>query len=86
MEVQRREALSAVQRAVRDYLHDPSLARAGQVEIAWRRLRQLDSVARWRHGPVGEPHRRLRRAAPQFSSVVSETPSAARRASHGLGR
>ncbi len=86
MEVQRREALGAVRRAVRAYMHDPSLAHAGQVETAWRRLRQLDSVARWRHGSVGEPPHRLRRAGPQASSVVSETPSAARRVSHGLGR
>jgi hypothetical protein len=51
MEAQRREALGAVRRAVRAYMREPSPARAGQVEIAWRRLRQLDGVARWRHGP-----------------------------------
>ena len=52
METQRREALSAVRRAVRAYMREPSPARAGQVEIAWRRLRQVDGVARWRHGPT----------------------------------
>jgi hypothetical protein len=49
MEVQRREALRAVQQAVRVYVRDPSPAHARQVEVAWRRIRQVDSVARWRH-------------------------------------
>jgi hypothetical protein len=59
MEVQRREALSAVKQAVRVYVRDPSPAHARQVEIAWRRIRQVDSVARWRHGP----HRGAQRPA-----------------------
>ena len=51
MEVQGREALRAVKQAVRVYVRDPSPAHARQVEIAWRHNRQVDSVARWRHGP-----------------------------------
>jgi hypothetical protein len=50
MEVERRGALSAVQQAVCAYVRDPSPAPARQVEMASRRIRQLDSVARWRHG------------------------------------
>jgi hypothetical protein len=40
------EALSAVRQAVRAYMREPSPAHARQVEIAWRRVRQVDSVAR----------------------------------------
>jgi SH3-like domain-containing protein len=64
MEVQRREAFSAVKQAVRVYVRDPSPAHARQVEIAWRRIRQVDSVARWRHGP----HRSAQRPATRRAS------------------
>ena len=63
MEIQRREALSAVRRAVRAYMHEPTPAHARQVEIAWRRVRQLDSIAQWRHGPHVGPHRSAERLA-----------------------
>lgn len=51
METQRREAFQAVKEALRAYLRDRSPDHARQVESAWRRIRQLDSVVQWRHGP-----------------------------------
>lgn len=43
-------AVEAAELAVRTYAHEPSAANAVEVELAWRRLRRLDSVARWRQG------------------------------------
>jgi hypothetical protein len=63
METQRREALTAVKEAVRAYVREPTPAHAGQVETAWRRVRQLDSIAQWRHGPYFAPHRSAERLA-----------------------
>ena len=51
MEVQGREALRAVKQAVRVMCATRRRPMPGQVEIAWRHIRQVDSVARWRHGP-----------------------------------
>jgi len=45
---QRREALIAAKLAVRAYAREPSAANAVEVETAWHKVRQLDSVARWR--------------------------------------
>lgn len=44
---QRREALMAAKLAVRAYARDPSAANALGVALAWRRVRQIDSIARW---------------------------------------
>ena len=44
---QRRQALSAAKLAVRAYARDPSAANARGVQLAWRRVRQIDSMARW---------------------------------------
>ena len=55
---QRREALAAARVAVQAYARDPSDANAHEVELAWRRVRQIDSVARWRlplRRPVARP-------------------------------
>ncbi len=49
---QRRQALTAARTAVRAYARDPSPANASNVAHAWRRVREIDSVARWRL-PVG---------------------------------
>ena len=45
---QRRRAIEAAKLAVRAYARDPSAANAAAVELAWQRVRQLDSLARWR--------------------------------------
>jgi hypothetical protein len=63
METQRREALAAVKQAVRAYVREPTPAHAKQVETAWRRVRQLDSIAQWRHGPYFGPRRSAARLA-----------------------
>jgi hypothetical protein len=44
----RAEALQAVKLAVRAYARDPSAKNEAGVEEALRRVRRLDSVARWR--------------------------------------
>jgi hypothetical protein len=50
MRMERREALEAAKLAVRAYVREPSKD-ATEVEQAWRRVRQLDSVALWRQPP-----------------------------------
>jgi hypothetical protein len=45
---ERRRALEEAKQAVRAYAREPSRANADAVEIAWRRVRQLDSLAQWR--------------------------------------
>ena len=45
---QRRNALSVARAAVRAYARDPSDANAHGIELAWRRVRQIDSLAPWR--------------------------------------
>jgi hypothetical protein len=44
----RRDVLNAAKAAVRAYARDPSKANAIEVDVAWRRVRALDSVAAWR--------------------------------------
>ena len=46
----RREAVNAAKAAVHAYARDPSQANAIAVDVAWRRVRALDSVAPWRNG------------------------------------
>lgn len=45
---ERRQALQETREAMRAYARDPSRANADAVEMAWRRVRQLDSIAKWR--------------------------------------
>jgi hypothetical protein len=49
--MERREALEAAKLAVRAYVREPSKDNATEVEQAWQRVRQLDSVALWRGPP-----------------------------------
>ena len=59
---QRREALAAARVAVQAYARDPSDANAYEVELAWRRVSRIDSVARWRRRPPrAATARRVRR-------------------------
>jgi hypothetical protein len=48
MNAPRREAVNAAKAAVHAYARDPSKANAIAVDVAWRRVRALDSVASWR--------------------------------------
>jgi hypothetical protein len=43
-----RQALQEAKQAVRAYARDPSQANADAVEMAWRKVRRLDSLAQWR--------------------------------------
>jgi hypothetical protein len=45
---ERRQALQEAKQAVRAYAREPSQANAEAVEMAWRKVRQLDSLAQWR--------------------------------------
>jgi hypothetical protein len=56
----RRDVLNAAKAAVRAYARDPSKANAIEVDVAWRRVRALDSVAAWRKPakPDEDPDRR----------------------------
>jgi hypothetical protein len=45
---ERRQALQEAKQAVRAYAREPSPANADAVEMAWRKVRQLDSLAQWR--------------------------------------
>jgi len=59
MRAPRREAMNAAKAAVHDYARDPSKANAIAVDVAWRRVRALDSVASWRNvstDPESGPH------------------------------
>ena len=47
---ERRQALQEAKQAVRAYARDPSQANADVVEMAWRQVRQLNSLAQWRRG------------------------------------
>ena len=44
-----REAMTAAKLAVRAYARDPSSSNAAEVELAWQRVRRLQSVADWQH-------------------------------------
>ena len=48
MRAPRREAMNAAKAAVHAYARDPSKANAIAVDVAWRRVRALDSVMPWR--------------------------------------
>jgi hypothetical protein len=52
---ERRQAVQEAKRAVRTYAREPSQANADAVEIAWRRVRQLDSLAQWRQAGAHSP-------------------------------
>jgi hypothetical protein len=45
---ERRQALQEAKQTVRAYAREPSRANADAVEMAWRKVRQLDSLAQWR--------------------------------------
>ena len=47
---ERRQALLEAKRAVRAYAREPSRANTDAVEMAWRKVRQFDSLAEWRRG------------------------------------
>jgi hypothetical protein len=47
---ERRQAVQEAKQAVRAYAREPSRANADAVELAWRKVRQLDSLAEWRWG------------------------------------
>ena len=47
---ERRQALQEAKQAVCAYARDPSQVNADAVEMAWRKVRQLDSLAEWRRG------------------------------------
>jgi hypothetical protein len=49
---QRRDAMAAVKLAVRAYARDPSSSNAAEVELAWQRVRRLESVADWRRPSI----------------------------------
>jgi hypothetical protein len=48
-----REAMTAAKLAVRAYARDPSSSNAAEVELAWHRVRRLQSVAEWRRPRIG---------------------------------
>ena len=47
----RRRALAAAKLAVRAYAQDPCAANAYGVQLAWRRVRRIDGIARWQQPP-----------------------------------
>jgi hypothetical protein len=47
---ERRQAVRQAKQAVRAYAREPSRTNADAVERAWRKVRQLDSLAEWRWG------------------------------------
>jgi hypothetical protein len=47
---ERRQAVQEAKQAVRAYAREPSRANADAVDLAWRKVRQLDSLAEWRWG------------------------------------
>jgi hypothetical protein len=47
---ERRQAVQEAKQAVRAYAREPSRTNADAVERAWRKVRQLDSLAEWRWG------------------------------------
>jgi hypothetical protein len=55
--------MAAAKLAVRAYARDPSSSNAAEVELAWQRVRRLQSVADWRR--------------PSINRATSPSPSAA---------
>jgi len=47
---ERRQAVQEAKQAVRAYAREPSRANADAVELAWRKVRQCDTLAEWRWG------------------------------------
>ena len=47
---ERRQAVQEAKQAVRAYAREPSRAHADAVELAWRKVRQCDTLAEWRWG------------------------------------
>ena len=45
---ERRQAVQEAKQAVRAYAREPSRANADAVELAWRKVRQCDTLAEWR--------------------------------------
>jgi hypothetical protein len=72
----RAEALQGAKLAVRAYARDPSSKNEAGVEEALRRVRRLDSVARWRGSKtalqVAHRHRLGTLENPQFSTNSSD--------------
>jgi hypothetical protein len=50
---ERQRALQEAKQAVRAYVRDPSRANADAVDMAWRKVRQLDGLAEWRRAMTG---------------------------------
>ncbi len=50
---ERQRAMQEAKQAVRAYACDPSRANADAVDMAWRKVRQLDGVAEWRRATTG---------------------------------
>lgn len=48
-----REAMVAAKVAVRAYVRNPSADNASQVELAWKQVRRVQSVAEWRRPTIG---------------------------------
>ena len=47
---ERRQAVQEAKQAVRAYVREPSRPNADAVELAWRKVRQCDTLAEWRWG------------------------------------
>jgi hypothetical protein len=62
-ESERRQALREAKQAVRAYARDPSRGNADAVDMAWRRVRQLDSLAEWRQAGA--------KVGPSFEGLAS---------------
>jgi hypothetical protein len=70
---ERRQALREAKQAVRAYAREPSRVNADAVEMAWRKVRQLDSVAQWREvGGSGDPDRGAGARIPERRGRISE--------------
>ena len=68
-----RQALQEAKQAVRTYAREPSRANADAVEMAWRKVRQHDSVAQWREvGGSGDPDRGAGVRIPERRRRISE--------------
>jgi hypothetical protein len=72
----RLQAFLEAKQAVRAYAREPSRTKADAVELAWRKVRQLDCLAQWRHaGSVGKPCRRAGRAGASVISRMTDSLS-----------
>ena len=55
---ERKHAWSKAKTAVRSYAKDPTTQNAKQVEDAWSRIRQMDSLSHWRERRAARLHGR----------------------------